>query len=109
MSDCLWVHYARPRPHWYGLDAAAQAGQRARWQAAAAASAAEGGVCVGTWHVRGQHDFETVALWRFPDPDAAFRHWARLSEAGYAAFNAFANNIGLPAEATAGAPAEATE
>ena len=25
MSECIWIHYARPRPHWYGLDAATQA------------------------------------------------------------------------------------
>ena len=22
MSEYIWIHYARPRPHWYGLDAA---------------------------------------------------------------------------------------
>ncbi len=32
MSDCIWIHYARPRPHWYGLDEAAKAQKRADWK-----------------------------------------------------------------------------
>ncbi len=99
MSDCIWIHYARPRPHWYSLDEDAKREKLAAWKAVADASAKAGGVCYGRYHVRGQHDFETVETWRFPDAEAAFRHWAALSGAGYAECNAFANNIGLSVEA----------
>jgi hypothetical protein len=95
MSDCIWIHYARPRPHWYGLNATAKQAKQANWQAVAAASLQQGGTCLGTYHVRGQHDFETVELWRFPSAEAAFAHWSGLMAAGYGEFNAFANNIGL--------------
>ena len=95
MSDCIWIHYARPRPHWYGLDEADQAEKRARWQAVADASAQKGGIWLGTWHVRGQHDYETVELWRFPSAESAFQHWSDLTVAAYGEFHAFANNIGL--------------
>lgn len=100
MSACIWIHYARPRPHWYGLDASAQQEKRDAWAAVASRSTAEGGSSLGRYHVRGQHDFETVELWRFPDAEAAFRHWAALTAAGYGELNAFANNIGLAEEAT---------
>ncbi len=99
MSDCIWIHYARPRPHWYGLDEAARAEKRAQWRVVAAGSTRDGGVCLGTYHVRGQHDFETVELWRFPSPENAFQHWSGLTRAGYAELHAFANNIGLSGEA----------
>ena len=99
MSDCIWIHYARPRPHWYGLDEGAKHEKLGAWKAVAAGSSREGGLCVGRYHVRGQHDFETVEIWRFRDAEAAFRHWSGLTAAGYGEFNAFANNIGLEAEA----------
>jgi len=100
MGHCIWIHYVRPRPHWYGLDAPAQADRQAAWRAVAEASAAQGGTCLGTWHVRGQHDFETVEIWRFPDAEAAFAHWSALAQARYAEFHAFSNNIGLSSEAS---------
>jgi len=100
MSACVWIHYARPRPHWYGLDEATRSAKQARWQAVADASAQAGGTFLGRYHVRGQHDFETVELWCFATPDAAFRHWAALTEAGYGECHAFANNIGLAVEAS---------
>ena len=99
MSGCIWIHYARPRPHWYALDAAAQAARRGAWQTLAEASRAKGGTCLGTYHVRGHHDFETVEIWRFPDAEAAFEHWAALIMAQYGEFNAFSNTIGLASEA----------
>jgi hypothetical protein len=98
MSACIWIHYARPRPHWYGLDAATQAAHEKAWSEEAARSIAAGGSRVGRYHVRGQQDFETVEIWRFPDAESAFDHWARLTVAGYGEFNAFANNIGLAME-----------
>ena len=60
MSECIWIHYARPRPHWYGLDAATQAAHKKTWGAAAEASLATGGSRLGRYHIRGQQDFETV-------------------------------------------------
>ena len=98
MSDCIWIHYARPRPHWYIQAEAVKREKLAAWQAVAETSVKEGGKCHGRYHVRGQHDFETVETWHFPDAEAAFRHWAALSATGYGEFNAFANNIGLSVE-----------
>ncbi len=99
MSDCIWIHYARPRPHWYGLDEVDRQERRKAWTAVADASATQGGACLGRYHVRGQHDFEIVEIWRFPDAEAAFAHWAALTAAGYGELNAFCNNIGLSAAA----------
>ena len=33
MSDCIWIHYSRPRPHWYGLAVGVQREKQAAWQA----------------------------------------------------------------------------
>ena len=98
MSECIWIHYARPRPHWYGLDAATRAAHEKTWATAADASLAAGGSRLGRYHIRGQQDFETVEIWRFPSAEAAFEHWSALTAAGYGEFNAFANNIGLAIE-----------
>ena len=99
MNECIWIYYARPRPHWYGLEEAAKKDRLASWSAVADGSKQAGGIFLGRYHVRGQHDFETVEIWRFADAEAAFQHWANLSAAGYGEFNAFANNIGLGTEA----------
>ena len=65
---------------------------------AAEASLAAGGSRLGRYHIRGQQDFETVEIWRFPSAEAAFEHWSALTAAAYGEFNAFANNIGLAIE-----------
>jgi hypothetical protein len=52
MSDCIWIHYARPRSHWYGLDEGAQRQKQAAWRAVADASKKAGGTCHGRYHVR---------------------------------------------------------
>ncbi len=93
MGDCIWIHYARPRPHWYGLDESVKREKLAAWKAVHDSSARNGGVCHGRFHVRGQHDFETVETWRFADAEAAFRHWAALSAAGYGVCHAFGNHL----------------
>ncbi len=49
---------------------------------------------LGTFHARGQGDFSTVELWRFPDMEAAFEHWARMTDSGYAQWFAFTNTVG---------------
>ena len=90
----IWIHYARPRSRWYGLDKAEQDRLRQQWNAVDAASAAEGGRPQGTFQVRGQSDYSTVELWRFPSYDAAYAHWAAKLAAGYVQWFAFANNVG---------------
>src|SRR5439155_23258715 len=95
MSDSIWIHYSRPRPHWYRLSEQEQAEKQAAWNAVADVSQARGAVSLGHYHIRGQHDFQTVELWRFPTPEAAFDHWARLTAAAYNEWFAFSNNIGL--------------
>ena len=99
MTESIWIHYARPRPHWYQLDTVEQAALQKRWRGVAAASSEAGAVFLGNYHVRGQHDFETVEIWRFLSAEAAFDHWARLTGTAYNEWFAFANNIGLAAEA----------
>lgn len=98
MSETIWIHYARPRPHWYALPEAERAEKRAGWEAVAAESLARGGRRVGTYHVRGQHDFETVEIWTFTSPEAALDHWSRLTTGAYNEWFAFANNIGRAGE-----------
>jgi hypothetical protein len=95
MAEVLWIHYARARSPWYELDEAAREEHLARFARVRAESIAAGGKHTGSYHVRGSSDWSTVELWLFPDADAAFSHWSRLSEAGYARWFAFANNIGL--------------
>ncbi|KRB30934.1 hypothetical protein ASD99_21190 [Mesorhizobium sp. Root695] len=92
----IWIHYARPRPHWYKLTADEKRAQATAWQAIAAQSARTGAETLGRYHIRGQHDFQTVEIWRFPSPEAAFDHWSRLTAAHYNEWYAFSNNIGLP-------------
>ncbi len=98
MTESIWIHYARPRPHWYQLAKEEQEKRLANWEGVAEASKAAGGQSLGRYHIRGQHDFETVELWRFPNAEAAFDHWARLTGGAYNEWFAFSNNIGLTAE-----------
>ena len=79
-------------------DVATQGAHEKTWGAAAEASLAAGGSRLGRYHIRGQQDFETVEIWRFPSAEAAFEHWSALTAAAYGEFNAFANNIGLAIE-----------
>jgi hypothetical protein len=95
MTESVWIHYARPRPHWYALAADKRAERRAVWAGVAQESEARGGRRIGTYHVRGQHDFETVEIWGFPSVEAAFDHWVRLTGHAYNEWFAFANNIGI--------------
>ena len=95
MSETIWIHYSRPRSHWYRLDAAEQRQHRAKWDGIAAASMVGGVTRVGRYHVRGQHDFQEVEIWKFATPEAAFQHWAQLTAVGYNEWFAFANNVGM--------------
>ncbi|HEX6444108.1 MAG TPA: hypothetical protein VF053_03395 [Streptosporangiales bacterium] len=95
MPDVAWIHYSRPRTAWYRLDESAQKEHRERFDAARAASRASGGRAHGTFFVRGQSDYSRVEIWTFPDADAAFGHWSRLVDAGYARWFESANSVGL--------------
>lgn len=95
MSETIWIHYARPRPHWYEIPETRQAELKAEWAASTASSQDAGAACIGTYHIRGNHDFETVEIWRFPSAEAAYEHWVRLTIAGYNEWFAYANNIGF--------------
>ncbi len=99
MSDWIWIHHSRARPHWYELDETTRTGKLAEWKAIRAESEAGGGSCHGRYHVRGQSDYATVEIWNFPSADQAFDHWSRLTRAGYAEWFVSANNIGLREEA----------
>ena len=68
------------------------------WVTAREASLAAGGLRIGRYHIRGQQDFETVEIWKFPSAEAAFEHWSALTAAAYGELNAFASNIGLAIE-----------
>ncbi len=94
-TDCIWLHYARPRPHWYLTTDTDQQELMRRWQDIRAAAVASGAAFQGRFHIRGQHDFETVEVWCFPDSQAAYAHWQTLVDARYSEFFAFSNNIGL--------------
>ncbi|MBF6637018.1 hypothetical protein ITX54_10190 [Rouxiella silvae] len=98
MSESLWIHYARPRPHWYRLSAEQQQEKRAVWAELAEKAQQQGAKHVGQYHVRGQHDFETVEVWQFPTPEAAFAYWASLAAAAYNEWFAFSNNVGMQLE-----------
>jgi hypothetical protein len=95
MPDVAWIHYSRPRTAWYGLDEGTQAEHRRRFDSARATSSERGGRPHGTFFVRGQSDYSRVEIWTFPDVDAAFDHWSRLVDAGYARWFESANNVGL--------------
>jgi hypothetical protein len=98
MTDWIWIHYTRARPHWYELDDSVRAKKLAEWSAIRVESAVQGGVLHGRYHIRGQSDFTLVETWNFPSVDAAFDHWSRLTRGGYAEWFVSANNIGLREE-----------
>ena len=100
MAESVWIHYARPRPHWYALNEVQQADLRRTWHEIGEKSCQSGAEPLGQYHVRGQNDFETVEIWRFANAERAFDHWARLTAAGYGEWFAFSNNIGLKRDAS---------
>jgi hypothetical protein len=98
MSATIWIHYSRPRPQWYRLSAEQQSERRDAWHTVEKVSIEGGAKRVGSYHIRGQHDFQTVDLWQFASPEAAFDHWARLTAVGYNELFAFSNNVGMALE-----------
>lgn len=98
MRETIWIHYSRPRSHWYRLDGPQQDQHRAVWEAIAMAAVTAGASRLGRYHVRGQHDFQEVEIWKFRTPEEAFAHWAKLTAAGYNEWFAFSNNVGMAPE-----------
>lgn len=100
MSDTIWIHYSRPRPHWYRLDDAERDRRLAEWAAIADAAQTAGATRLGCYHIRGQSDFQEVEIWTFRTAEDAFQHWAQLTAAGYNEWFAFANNVGMALDET---------
>lgn len=98
MSDSIWIHYARPRSHWYRLSAGQKQEKQAQWQEIAKAASEQGAQLMGQYHIRGQHDFQTVEIWHFSSAEAAFDYWNQLTAASYNEWFAFSNNVGLSLE-----------
>jgi hypothetical protein len=53
MTSVVWIHYARPRPHWYALSETNKAARQATWTEIANASKLHGAEHIGRYHVRG--------------------------------------------------------
>lgn len=95
MTQSVWIHYSRPRPHWYLVDEADKKALAEAWQAVRDKASAGGAEYNGRFHIRGQHDFQEVEIWKFASTTDAFEHWQALCAARYNEFFAFSNNIGL--------------
>lgn len=91
--ETIWIHYSRPRPHWYDLPDAERERLSGTWRRLGAE--VPEAQPLGRYHVRGLDDFERVEIWKFPSPDAAFAHWRRLAESGYPEWHSFRNSVGL--------------
>jgi hypothetical protein len=83
MFEFIWIHFALPRTAWYEQSDQSRRELEGSWEAVRADSRSQGGLSDGRYHVRGQSDYSTVEVWRFPSTDAAFDHWQRLVAAGY--------------------------
>jgi|TARA_A100001391_G_scaffold205447_1_gene206388 hypothetical protein len=98
MPHAVWIHYARPRSHWYEISDTEKEQFRADWQAERSQAKEAGAAFDGRFHIRGQHDFETVEIWRFDTTVSAFDFWNGLCAKRYNEFFAFSNAIGLQEE-----------
>jgi hypothetical protein len=95
MPDTLWIHYALARTAWYELDDSRRGALEETWKRIRTQSLDGGAQTEGVFSVRGQSDFSTVEVWRFPDVEAAYTYWERLTEAGYSQWFESANNLGM--------------
>ena len=95
MTQSVWIHYSRPRPHWYLLADPEKQALAEAWQAVRDGAKAAGAEFHGRFHILGQHDFHEVEIWKFAGTTEAFNHWQALCAARYNEFYAFSNNIGL--------------
>lgn len=97
MAEIVWIHYSRPRPAWYELSDTQRRAENSTFAAVRGVSEERGGGRLGSYFVRGQSDYSSVEVWTFPDVDAAFDHWRRLVDAGYATWFEASNNVGQQA------------
>jgi hypothetical protein len=93
-NNTLWIHYARPRSSWYELDASTRAAYVDRWKAIDVAAEATGATSLGAHTVRGQSDYSTVEVWKFPTYDAAYDFWSEKVTAEYGRWFVFSNSVG---------------
>src|SRR5947209_239425 len=100
MADTtLWIHYSRPRTHWYELSDQERHQLVDTWRTAAAESQRQGAYLIGRYRCRGQSDFEHVEVWQFPSPAAVVEHWDRMRQAAYSDYVVSQNVIGNPERA----------
>lgn len=100
MPDTIWIHYTRARTSWYTQPEEVRAELLSRWDNIRATSVADGGTPLGSFHIRGQSDYTTAEVWKFPTPEDALTHWVRLTKADYSQWFVSANNVGLQSETT---------
>ncbi len=99
MTDMtLWIHYSRPRTHWYGLPDQQRQQLEDGWGRVLAESQQQGARFIGRYRCRGQSDFEHVEVWQFPAPAAAVDHWDRMVQARYSDYMVSQNVVGSPEE-----------
>lgn len=94
MAETIWIHFALPRSAWYEQPEADRQELERQWEELRAHSLSQGATSDGRYHIRGQSDFSTVEVWRFPDSEAVFDHWQRLTAAGYTRWFRSANSFG---------------
>lgn len=94
MTDSIWVHQARPRTTWYGLDEERRVELRETWAKLDEKAARRGAERIGTYAIRGQSDYSMLEVWRFGAPEAIHEFWAERVQADYAVWFAFSNQLG---------------
>lgn len=94
MADLIWIHFALPRSDWYQEPAQRQDELEGVWDLVRTETLSRGATTEGRFHIRGQSDYSTVEVWHFPDAEAAFDHWARLTSAGYGRWVQSSNCMG---------------
>jgi hypothetical protein len=97
MSDItLWIHFVRPRSHWYELPDEQRHELEDRWARVADQSGQQGARRIGRYRCRGQSDFEHVEVWQFPTASAVIDHWDRMAQARYSDYMVTQNVVGSP-------------
>lgn len=94
MTDHLWLHLSRPRPTWYEADEAARGELERTWTDVAADSISRGAQRLGSWSVRGQHDYSMVEVWLFKELSEIVTHWDRLVATEYPEWFSTSNTLG---------------
>lgn len=95
MTESIWVHQARPRTTWYGLDEERRTALLAAWAKLDDQATERGAQQVGEYSIRGQSDYSTLEVWRFGSPEEVHDFWAARVQADYAVWFAFSNQLGV--------------